>query len=59
VRAFVNDVIASRRVIVISRINGELREAWVTDDPTRDGMKYAEPGETIEKRLWNGHPATG
>ncbi len=54
VRAYVDDVLASRRVIVISRVNGKLREAWITDDPARDEMRYAEPGETIEKRFWNG-----
>ena len=59
VRAFVDDVIASRRVIVLSRVNGEVRDAWITDDPSYDEMKYAEPNETIEKRLWNGQAATG
>lgn len=59
VRTFVDDVIASRRVIVISRVNGEVRDAWVTDDPSCDETKYTEPDETIEKRLWNGRPAAG
>jgi hypothetical protein len=59
VRAFVDDVIASRRVIVISRVNGVIRDAWMTDEPSRDESKYAEPNETIEKRLWNGQPAAG
>jgi hypothetical protein len=39
-------------VIVISRIDGKIRDAWVTDHPTHDDLKYAEPNETIEKRLW-------
>lgn len=59
VRAFVDDIIASRRVIVVSRIDGMVRDAWVTDDPTHDELKYAEPNETIEKRLWSGEPAAG
>jgi hypothetical protein len=59
VRAFVDDVIASRRVIVISRVSGEVRDAWMTDDPSNDETKYAEPNETIEKRLWNGQSAAG
>jgi hypothetical protein len=59
VRAYVDDVLASQRVIVISRVDGKLRNAWITDDPARDEMRYAEPGETIEKRFWNGRPAGG
>ena len=58
-RAFVDDIVASRLVIVISRVDGNVRDAWVTDDPTHDELKYAEPNETIEKRLWNGQAATG
>jgi hypothetical protein len=57
VRAYVNDVISSRLVIVISRMGGNVQEAWISDDPTRDEQKYAEPGETIEKRCWDGQPA--
>src|SRR4051794_17916719 len=57
VRAFVTDVISSRRVIVISRMNGVLRDAWITDDPTHDELEFAEPGEAIEKRFWNGEQA--
>lgn len=59
VRKYVDDVVGSRRVIVISRIDGVIREAWVTDDPARDEMKYALPNETIEKRYWNGQTAAG
>ena len=57
VRAFVDDVIASRQLIVISGVDGQVRDAWVTDDPTCDELKYAAPNETIEKRLWNGQLA--
>jgi hypothetical protein len=58
VRAFVDDIIASRRRIAVSRVAGVVRDAWVMDDRFPDGdlMKYAEPGETIEIRLWNGPP---
>jgi hypothetical protein len=34
VQAFVEDVIASRRVIVVSRVDGVIRDAWMTDDPS-------------------------
>jgi len=59
IRAFVDDVLVSRRVIVISRIDGAICDAWVTDDPSFDEMKYANPNETIEKRLWNGLASPG
>ena len=54
VRSFVDDIISSRRVIVISRIDGSIRDAWITDDPSFDERKYADANETIEKRLWSG-----
>ena len=56
VRSFVDDVLASRRVIVISRLDGKIRDVWVTDDPSFDETEYAYPNETIEKRLWSGEP---
>lgn len=54
VRQFVDDVLACRWVIVISRIDGRIDAIWVTDDPQRDEAKYASPNETIEKRFWDG-----
>ena len=53
-RQFVDDILSSRCVIVISRIDGTLRDVWVTDDPDHDEMKYAYENESIEKRFWNG-----
>jgi hypothetical protein len=50
----VDDVLSSRRVIVVSRVGGRIADVWVTDDPSRDETKYALPNETIEKRLWDG-----
>lgn len=57
VRAYVDDVVGSRRVIVISRIDGLIHSAWVTEDPACDEMTCAYPNETIEKRYWNGRLA--
>ena len=56
VRAFVDDILSSRRVIVVSRINGRVRDFAIPENtnPDHDYMKYALPGETIEKRFWNG-----
>ena len=61
VRAFVDDIISSRSryVIVISRVGGKIRDAWIDDDPSCDHTKYAQPGETVEKRFWDGRPAAG
>jgi hypothetical protein len=59
VRAYVDEVIGSQRVIVISRINGVLNDAWVADGPIDDALKkYAYPNETFELRYWNGESAT-
>ena len=58
VRAFAEDVVSSRRIIVVSRVDGRVADVWVTDDPSRDETKYALPGETIEKRFWDGRAAT-
>ncbi|HTV49501.1 MAG TPA: hypothetical protein VMG59_13765 [Phycisphaerae bacterium] len=54
IRLYIEDIINSRAVIIISRINGKIRDVWITDDPSQDFMKYAFPGETIERRYWNG-----
>lgn len=58
IRAFVDDILASRRVIVLSWLNGELRDVWVTDASLSEETEYASPKETIEKRLWNGSLVT-
>ena len=55
-RAFVDGILASRLVIVISRVGDAVRDVWITYDPSCDEMRYALPKEMIEKRLWNGQP---
>src|SRR5690348_7189941 len=35
-RAFIADVLASRYVIVLSWLDGKLRDVWITDDPGFD-----------------------
>jgi len=56
VRSFVNEVLESRRVIVISHVDGAIHDAWTAGDVPLDEMKYAAPNETIELRYWNGLP---
>src|SRR4051812_11842874 len=61
-RAFVDDIVQSRRVIALVRIDGNVREirvpADLADRPLSKSFgKYAAPNETAEFRYWNGQPA--
>ncbi len=60
-RKYVDQVIGSQRAIVIHRVHGVLRWATISESDlygheNDTDMKYAEPGETIERRYWNGEP---
>jgi hypothetical protein len=60
-RAFVDDVIQSRRVIVVVRTDGKVSDVIVPDDLvdlSKSFAKYAAPNEATEFRYWNGRPAT-
>ena len=62
-RAFVADILESRLPIVISRVNGEIRDMSVRHefDPVKldqDIAKYGFPGETWEARYWDGREVT-
>lgn len=52
VRQFVDDLLAGRTIIAVARVRGEIRDAWVTEDPIPD--KYKPHDETIEFRYWDG-----
>jgi hypothetical protein len=54
VRRFVNDLVGGASVIVLWSVAGELRDVWVSDDPTRDAA-YPQPGESVVLRYWDGH----
>jgi hypothetical protein len=58
VRRFVNDLVCGRSVIVLWSVAGELRDVWVSDDPSRDATysdtAYAQPGESVMLRHWDG-----
>lgn len=61
-RAFVDDILRSRRVIAVVRINGKVSDIIVPDDLvdrplSKSFGKYAPPNETTELRYWNGQPA--
>lgn len=60
-RQFVDDIIASRRQIIVRRTNGKIRDLDVPAEPTVDPREvaddirqYAPPGETAEIWYWNG-----
>jgi hypothetical protein len=53
VEQFVCDLTESRTVIVISRIRGQIRDVWVTDDPQGE-LRYIADEESLEFRFWDG-----
>jgi hypothetical protein len=54
-KAYVKDILASKRMIVIRRINGNIHDAWIADGPNDDLMKYAGPNETIKRAFGTAH----
>jgi hypothetical protein len=59
VKAYVTEILSSKRVIVIRRTDGVVGDAWVADGPVADLGKYARPSDNFELRFWNGEPAAG
>jgi hypothetical protein len=55
VKQFVDDVLSSRAIIAVARVDGNIRDVWVTDTPSPD--KYKPDNETIEFRYWDGRSA--
>ena len=55
VRQFIDDLLNDGMIIVVSRVDGTVKDAWVTDDPGKE-MKYVQPQETLEFRYWSGRP---
>lgn len=53
IRQFVERIIRDEQIIVVSRVNGEVREVWPTDDP-RGEYKYKPEDESLEFRRWSG-----
>jgi hypothetical protein len=56
VARFVSELLAGRHLLALLRMNGALVDAWVTDDPAKDAS-YAQPGEVLEFRRWDGTQA--
>jgi hypothetical protein len=60
-RAFVDDILGSRRVIIVVRMDGKISDIVVPDDLvdrplSKSFGQHAAPGETFELRYWNGQP---
>jgi hypothetical protein len=53
IRNFVDQIIGDGQIIVVSRVNGEIRDIWPTDHPQRE-YKYKPPEESLEFRRWSG-----
>jgi hypothetical protein len=53
VSRFVDDLLADRSVIAVSRVGGIIQDVWITDDPTSE-LRYKPEGEEIEFRYWSG-----
>ena len=49
---FILDVVNDRLVIVVSKVEGRIREVWITDAPYYD--KYKPESEVMEFRYWSG-----
>jgi hypothetical protein len=50
---FVNDLISNRLIIAVATVHGEIRDIWITDNPS-DDLQYRPRDETIAFRLWDG-----
>ena len=57
-RRYVADLVGGQSVIVLWSVRGDLRDVWVSDDPAKDAgyatTTYAEPGESVALRFWDG-----
>ena len=53
VERFVQDVLGNHAVIAVSRMEGEVRDIWVSADPASE-LQYLARGESLELRYWDG-----
>ena len=52
-RRFVQEVTGNRAIIVMQRVDGVVRDIWVTSDPSRE-LRCSQPGASLEFRHWDG-----
>ena len=50
--AFVEQMLDDEVLIVVSYVDGEFHDAWVSTDPTREG-KFLQPNEQIRIGTWS------
>ena len=50
---FIDDILNNHAVIVVCRVGDAVRDVWISDDPAKESL-YAQAGETLELRYWNG-----
>lgn len=55
---FVEHVLDSRSVIAVLRVHGCVKDVWITEDIEAE-LRYAQPGEEIVFRYWDGTLARG
>ena len=53
VRQFVDHIIGDNQIIVVSRVNGEVRDVWPTEDLKAE-FEYKPTEELLEFRRWSG-----
>jgi hypothetical protein len=51
--AFVEQILDDEVPLVVSYVDGEFHDAWVSSDPTRE-EKYVQPNEQIRIGTWSG-----
>jgi hypothetical protein len=55
----VADLVANVSIVAVQRIDGNMTDVWITDDPAADlesCKRYGGPTETVEFRRWDGTP---
>jgi len=50
---FVADLLSSKLIIAVSKIDGGVRDIWITDEPMAE-LRFCPAGEVIMFRLWDG-----
>ena len=53
VERFVRDLLSDRSILAVSRIEGTIRDVWITADPQSD-LLYTSDDEVLEFRYWSG-----
>jgi hypothetical protein len=52
VRQYIDALLAGKLILAIARVDNNIRDVWVTDDPRPD--KYKPDDETIQFGYWDG-----